>query len=122
MNIYPPIGILFPLQEKPEIVMCAPEIITCAPPKHILLRIETTEQVEAMLFQIKQMCAGFEEMSKAAMMINDVIVDIRYHYGLNNKILEKWKGAQDNYVAVRDRFPKEFDWAQKADMKPEDKE
>ena len=122
MNIHPPIAILFPLREKPEIVMCSPDIITCAPPKHILLRIETTKQVEAMLFQIKQMCAGFEEMSKAAMMINDVIVDVRYHYGLDDDILEKWKSALDNYVAVRDRFPKEFDWVQKADVKPEGKE
>ncbi len=121
MKISPPIAILFPTRERPEIATYLPhEVVTMHVPPHYLLKIETTEQVEAMAFQIKRMEAVFEDILDAAMRRHDILIYVKMRHGLDNDILELWKNAQRNYTEVRDRFPKEFDWTQKSDVRPED--
>lgn len=114
MEIYPPIAVLEPQSEKPKIVRFIDDeamSYSANTPGFNIVRIHTTEQVEAMLAQINAMHALFEQMYDAERDMEMFDAMLCGALSLSDKMKAERKGILMRQRRIRDRFPKPYEWA-----------
>lgn len=114
MEIHPPIAVLAPQSEKPKIVRFIDDEAMCYNanmPDFNIVRIHTTEQVEAMLAQINAMHALFEQMYDAARDMEMFDAMLCGALSLPDKMKAERKGILMRQRRIKDRFPQPYEWA-----------
>jgi len=114
MEIHPPIAVLAPQSEKPKIVHFIDDEAMCYnanTPDFNMVRIHTTEQVEAMLAQINAMHALFEQMYDAARDMEMFDATLCGALSLPDNMKAERKKILMRQRRIKDRFPQPYEWA-----------
>ena len=112
MKIHPPIAVM--------INHAMPIVVQVQPPENIyyqeiekklLTRIETTEQVEAMLVQMAKMRNAFLRMASLYSEVHTWAYNATKYRSLSDEQTKEWNKIFSAITDIRQSFPEENEWA-----------
>lgn len=112
MKIHPPIAVMTAYAMPIVVQVQPPEYVSYQESeKRILTRIETTEQVEAMLVQMAKMRGAFLRMASLYSQVQTWAYDVSKSSSLSDEQVKEWNRIFGTITGIRESFPEENDWA-----------